>query len=212
MRRNFFWLSPRRGGGRRSRTCRVFGPSWSNNAQLLWIGKAGDTLTLTLPAQAAGTYDLVGYFTKAADYGQASFALNGSPLTTHFDGYHDGVIPSGPVVPGDGDPAGGPVYSGGDHHGQEPAIRQDAVRPGRAGLQCPRLRPGGPAPTLGWRNPWRNEAPPLICPACGGANAPSAVFCANPACHKALGDFKYVQEELKKDARWHESLADRVVT
>ena len=54
--------------------------------------------------------------------------------------------------------------------------------------------------------------PPIVCPACGGANPPAAVFCANPACHKALGDFKYVQEELKKDARWHETLADRVVT
>ena len=88
------------GGSVTIQDMQVFGPSWSNNAQLLWIGKAGDTLTLALPAQAAGTYDLVGYFTKASDYGQASFALNGSPLPTHFDGYHEGVIPSGPVVLG----------------------------------------------------------------------------------------------------------------
>ncbi len=54
-------------------------------------------------------------------------------------------------------------------------------------------------------------APPLICPACGGANAPDAVFCANPACRKALGGFAYVREELKKETRWHEALADRVV-
>ena len=54
-------------------------------------------------------------------------------------------------------------------------------------------------------------ASPLVCPACGGANAPDAVFCAVPACHKALGGFAYVREELKKDARWHEALADRVV-
>ncbi len=54
--------------------------------------------------------------------------------------------------------------------------------------------------------------PPVICPACGGANAPEAVFCANPVCHKALGDFRYVREELKKEARWHEAFANRVVT
>ena len=54
-------------------------------------------------------------------------------------------------------------------------------------------------------------APPLVCPACGGANAPDAVFCADSTCHKALGGFAYVREELKKEARWHEALADRVV-
>jgi len=55
------------------------------------------------------------------------------------------------------------------------------------------------------------NAPPLLCPVCGGANAPGAVFCANPACHKALGGFAYVREELEKESRWHEALADRVV-
>ena len=53
--------------------------------------------------------------------------------------------------------------------------------------------------------------PPLVCPACGGVNAHDAVFCANSACHKALGGFAYVKEELTKEARWHETLADRVV-
>ncbi len=59
--------------------------------------------------------------------------------------------------------------------------------------------------------PTVHGANPLVCPACGGANAPDAVFCANPACHKALGDFAYVREELKKESRWHEALADQVV-
>lgn len=54
-------------------------------------------------------------------------------------------------------------------------------------------------------------APPLVCPACGGENAPNAVFCANPACRKALGGFAYVREELKKEACWHEALAGKVV-
>ena len=61
------------------------------------------------------------------------------------------------------------------------------------------------------KEPTAHGAQPLVCPACGGANAPDAVFCAVPACHKALGGFAYVREELKKEARWHEALADRVV-
>jgi uncharacterized membrane protein len=55
------------------------------------------------------------------------------------------------------------------------------------------------------------KSPPLVCPVCGGENAPDAVFCANPHCHKALGDFKYVIEELRDEAKWHEALAERVV-
>ena len=51
---------------------------------------------------------------------------------------------------------------------------------------------------------------PIVCPACGGTNDGSAVFCANPHCGKALGDFRYVQEEIAAESRWHESIADRV--
>jgi uncharacterized membrane protein len=47
------------------------------------------------------------------------------------------------------------------------------------------------------------------CPACGGANDAKAIFCANPACHKALGPFGYVHEELAAETRWYERLADR---
>ncbi len=53
-------------------------------------------------------------------------------------------------------------------------------------------------------------AAPIICPACGGQNAPDAVFCANPACHKALGPFRYVLEELEAEITWHERVADKV--
>jgi uncharacterized membrane protein len=49
-----------------------------------------------------------------------------------------------------------------------------------------------------------------ICPACGGENGEDAVFCANPSCHKELGDFKYVAEELGAVTGWHESLAEKV--
>ncbi len=52
------------------------------------------------------------------------------------------------------------------------------------------------------------EPTALACPACGGANASEAVFCVQ--CHKALGEFKYALEELRAEARWHETLAARV--
>lgn len=54
------------------------------------------------------------------------------------------------------------------------------------------------------------DATPIVCPACGGANLHDAVFCANAACHKALGEFRYVQEELAAEVRLHEKLAERV--
>jgi len=56
----------------------------------------------------------------------------------------------------------------------------------------------------------QHEQEPFHCPACGGANAPTAAFCQNPQCHKALGEFKYVQEELLAETRWHEILADKM--
>lgn len=54
------------------------------------------------------------------------------------------------------------------------------------------------------------DAAPIICPACGGTNDHDAVFCANPHCGKALGDFRYVREEIAADTRWHETIASRV--
>jgi uncharacterized membrane protein len=51
---------------------------------------------------------------------------------------------------------------------------------------------------------------PIICPGCGGANPHDAVFCGNPACCKALGEFRYVREELRAAIRWYERVADRI--
>ena len=50
----------------------------------------------------------------------------------------------------------------------------------------------------------------VVCPQCGGQNTADAVFCANPACHKALGEFRYAEEEIAREARAHERVADRV--
>ena len=54
------------------------------------------------------------------------------------------------------------------------------------------------------------ERGPIVCPVSGGQNRPEAVFCGNPTCHKAVGDFKYVLEELRAEARWHHVVADKV--
>jgi uncharacterized membrane protein len=51
---------------------------------------------------------------------------------------------------------------------------------------------------------------PITCPVCGGANPPEAVFCGNPQCGKALGDFKFVLEELREETKWYETLAGKV--
>ena len=50
----------------------------------------------------------------------------------------------------------------------------------------------------------------VICPACGGENPEDAVFCGSHQCHKALGEFKYVLEELQAKKNWIEKLADKV--
>ncbi len=49
-----------------------------------------------------------------------------------------------------------------------------------------------------------------FCPACGKENASEAVFCVVAGCHKALGEFKFANEELKAETRWHEALAEKV--
>jgi uncharacterized membrane protein len=50
----------------------------------------------------------------------------------------------------------------------------------------------------------------IVCPACGGENTEDAVFCASHQCHKALGEFRYVLEELQAQKNWIEKLADKV--
>jgi uncharacterized membrane protein len=54
------------------------------------------------------------------------------------------------------------------------------------------------------------EAATLRCPACSGEVAEDAVFCANPGCGKALGEFRYVAEELAARTTAIQRFADRV--
>ena len=74
-----------------------FPGEYSGGAQLWWRpDRAGETLTLELPVKDAGEYNVIGHFTKAADYAQIEVKLNNGEATK-IDLYHDGVIPSGPV-------------------------------------------------------------------------------------------------------------------
>lgn len=50
----------------------------------------------------------------------------------------------------------------------------------------------------------------VVCPQCGGSNTADAVFCANPDCHKALGEFRFAEEEIARESRVHEKVADRI--
>lgn len=75
-----------------------FGEAWSGGAQLWWILAApGDRLTLPLDAPEAGTYELVGFFTRAQDYGVVRLEVNGEAAGALVDGYGPRVEPTGPV-------------------------------------------------------------------------------------------------------------------
>lgn len=72
------------------------GNSWSEEVHLWWTGAGpGDKLTLALPVEKAGKFDIIAQFTKAADYGIVRLSLNGSALGDPIDLFNDGVIPTG---------------------------------------------------------------------------------------------------------------------
>lgn len=71
---------------------------WSDLLQLWWRpGKPGERLTLTLHAPEARDYEIVGYFTRAEDYGDVQIRVNGVALGPLISGYNDGVVPTGPI-------------------------------------------------------------------------------------------------------------------
>ncbi|MGZ5441171.1 MAG: DUF2961 domain-containing protein [Thermoanaerobaculia bacterium] len=71
---------------------------WSGDAQLWWVeAKPGDRLTLPLDTPAAGAYELIGFFTRAQDYGIVRVLVNGEPVGSLVDMYAPRVEPSGPT-------------------------------------------------------------------------------------------------------------------
>ena len=54
-------------------------------------------MTLPVRARAAGTYELIGYFTRAQDYGDVRLSVNGRMLSPIVRGYSPTVEPTGPI-------------------------------------------------------------------------------------------------------------------
>ncbi|MFQ6133395.1 MAG: glycoside hydrolase family 172 protein [Armatimonadota bacterium] len=74
---------------------------WSGNRHL-WFrpAAAGTSFTLELPVAEEGDYKVSAFFTKAIDYGIVQVQIDGTDIGEPFDGFNDGVIPSGRVVLG----------------------------------------------------------------------------------------------------------------
>lgn len=71
---------------------------WGNNAQLWWVeAQPGDRLKVPLEVKQSGPYELVGFFTRAGDYGIIRLHVNGKPVGPLVDGYNNGIEPTGPV-------------------------------------------------------------------------------------------------------------------
>ncbi|MDQ4079549.1 MAG: DUF2961 domain-containing protein [Gemmatimonadota bacterium] len=71
---------------------------WSGGTQLWWVmSRPGARLTLPLPAPAAGTYELIGYFTRAQDYGDVRLTVNSRIRSPIVRGYSPTVESTGPI-------------------------------------------------------------------------------------------------------------------
>ena len=74
------------------------GHNWSGNTQLFFRPDAkGAFVTLQATAPRAGRYALAVYYTKAIDYGIVQLHVDGKAVGKPFDGFNNGVVPSGKV-------------------------------------------------------------------------------------------------------------------
>jgi hypothetical protein len=63
-----------------------FGNIWSRSQQLWWQNaKPGDTLALAFNVDKGGKHEIFANFTKAIDYGIATFAINGGKASAPID-------------------------------------------------------------------------------------------------------------------------------
>ncbi|GMW08094.1 MAG: hypothetical protein QY320_00010 [Gammaproteobacteria bacterium] len=86
------------GGQARVQEMSGFGSGWSGNAQLFWSdGTPGAVLDLLVDVPAAAKYALEIYMTRAPDFGQISFEIDGQPSPVTFDGMAPTVMTSGPI-------------------------------------------------------------------------------------------------------------------
>ena len=76
----------------------VFGGQWSGEVQMWWHPTVSPAeLTLQLPAPADGMYELIGYFTRAKDYGKISLTSGDQTLSPTVNLYDPEVRPTGPI-------------------------------------------------------------------------------------------------------------------
>ena len=76
----------------------MFKGDWSGGAQLWWRPTTPTaTLSLLMKVETEGEYELIGYFTKAGDYGQFQVFLDEEPLGMPIDLFAAEVSPTGPI-------------------------------------------------------------------------------------------------------------------
>ncbi len=110
---------------------------WSGEAQLFFTPKQkGAFVTVELTVPKDGRYELDVYYTKAVDYGIVQLSLDGKPLGKPFDGFNNGVIPSGKV------PYGAVELAAGKHQLKFEVIgKNDGATGFYAGVDCLALTP-----------------------------------------------------------------------
>jgi D-arabinan exo alpha-(1,3)/(1,5)-arabinofuranosidase (non-reducing end) len=87
----------------------MLGDRFSAEGQLFCPGERNESVVLQLKVMEGGRYEVAIYFTRAADYGIVEVELDGKRIGQPFNGYHEGVTPSGKVSFGEID------LSAGDH-------------------------------------------------------------------------------------------------
>ena len=71
---------------------------WSGGKQLWWVeSREGARMTVPIRVARAGTYEFIGWFTTAQDYGRARLTLNGRALSPIVEGYAPRVGTTGPI-------------------------------------------------------------------------------------------------------------------
>jgi hypothetical protein len=70
-----------------------FGDRMSGGSHLWWRdAKVGDLLSVAVPVEKAGKYDVFAAFTKAVDYGVHTITINGKEAAKDLDLFNNGVI------------------------------------------------------------------------------------------------------------------------
>lgn len=70
----------------------AFGPYWDNNQQLWFTGhRQGAQMTVELPVEKTGSYELSVYYTTARDYAIVQVLLDGNPIGQPTDCYTPNV-------------------------------------------------------------------------------------------------------------------------